>query len=63
MSDDSPILTNQQRAMSISLRLKAEQQARAAAARYDRSLKAIDKQYRKHMIRAGLEVLLEGKPE
>lgn len=61
MSDDSPILTNQQRLLSIKLRMKAEQQARDAAARYDRSLQAINRQYRKDMIRSGLEVLLEGK--
>ena len=61
MSDDTPILTNQQRAMSIKLRLKAEKATQDAQRRYERSLKAIEKQYRTDMYRNGLGVLFEGK--
>jgi hypothetical protein len=61
MSDDTPILTNQQRALSIKLRLKAEKATQDAQRRYERSLKAIAKQYRTDMYRNGLGVLLEGK--
>lgn len=61
MSDETPILTNQQRAMSMKLRLKAEKAAEDAERRCQRSLKAINKQYRTDMYRNGLGALFEGE--